>query len=347
MVHIGEISFCDNTAYNIKSDDTKKYILEKFENVYNLKIITKHYDKYEQDASDKLFSNLNKNPHLLCVRSNGNPYFLYLTNLNFVNYCIFIDKKIQQGYYYPRMIITHFHFDDTLFTDTVFDGEMIKMNGEKWVFMINDLIVYKGQHLKELNLVKRLNTLYTSLKKEFYPDFMDISRIQVKKYFTYDEIDKLRDHIDNKISYSCRGIYFRPLFLRFRDILINFDDSLIKKVERNKYKHTNNFLLKDDINDNTSNSSKSETDLPSLDIINDNVEITNCNKFLVRKTNIPDVYEIAPVDNPDTDKIQNLCIPTMKISKYMRELFIKKNMIDRIEMTLEFSDKFKKWIPII
>jgi hypothetical protein len=337
MVHIGEISFCDKTAFNIKSDDTKKTLLDHLDTKYNLKIITKHFDKFDQ----RMMTNINNNPHMVCVRSNGNPYFLYLTKINFVNYCIFIDKKIQQGYFFPRMIITNYHFDDKLFSDTILDGEMIKKNGEKWVFMVNDLVVYNGSYLKELNLVKRLNILYNMLETEFMPDLMDVSHFQVKKYFKYDELEKMITEYIPTLQYSCRGIYFKPLFLRFKDILVNFDDSVVKKVEREKFKHIGNFLLLNDdktaiIENNPVNNLKIQQNVQSNDDKN--------NKFQVRKTSAPDVYEMF--DNKGV-LIDTACIPGMKISKYMREIFAKKNVVDKVELEFEFSDKFKKWIPKI
>lgn len=337
MVHIGEISFCDKVAFNIKSDETKKYLLDHLDRKYGLKIITKHFDKFEE----KLLPNINNNPHLLYVRSNGNPYFLYLTKLNFVNYCIFVDKKIQQGYFFPRMIITHFHFDDELFEDTIFDGEMIKMSGEKWTFILDDLIVYKGSYLKDQNVVKRINILYSLLKTYYIEDSMDVCKFQVKKFFRYDEIDSLiNDHIPN-LKYTCRGIYFRPLFLRFRDVLINFDDSLIKKVERNKYKHVKNFLLLDD---QKAIEKQEDINLSKSSSIASTEHLFGHNKYFVRKTNNPDVYEMFDAKGGYVDIA---CIPSMKISKYMRELFTKKNVVDKLELEFEFSTKFNKWIPVM
>jgi hypothetical protein len=333
MVHIGEISFCDKVAFNIKSDETKKFILDRIDKKYNLKIITKHFDKFEP----RMMSSLNNNPHMLCVRSNGNPYFLYLTKLNFVNYCIFIDKKIQQGYFFPRMIITNYRFDDSLFQDTIMEGEMIKKDGEKWVFIVNDLCVCKGMHLSDQNLVKRLNLLYNVLKHEFTPDTMDVSRIQVKKYFKYDEVDKLMNEHIPYLPYTCRGIYFKPLFLRFKDVLVNFDDSLVKKVERNKYKHLKNFLLLDD--QEAINSKKIVEGL--------NTKVTDdssTKKFQVRKTNNPDVYELFDGTGSYVDIA---CVPSLKISKYMRTLFASKNIIDKVDLEFEYSDKFNKWVPIV
>lgn len=362
---IGEISFCDQVGFNIKSDETKRFILDNIQHKYGLKIITKHFDRYE----DRVLPNLQRRPHLLCIRSNGNPYFLYLTRLNFVNYCIFIDKKIQQGYSYPRMIISHFKFDDTVFEDTIMDGEMVKTSTGRWTYLLNDILVFQGQHLTDHNLVKRLNILYMVLDKSFTPDMLDICNILVKKYFKYDEAMHIVDTHINTVDYSCRGIYFRPLFLRFKDILINFDDNLITKVERTKYKHLKSFMLKEDgaklldpetasVSSNSSAlSHHSETSVQSrtssstapgpthVPVINiTTVQDAGTQLYHTRKTSLPDVYELLSMDM----KVIGVCgVPSIKISKYLRELFAHRNIVDTIPIRYTYSANFKKWLPVI
>ena len=305
-----EISFCENIAFNIKCEDTKKYILDELETKYNIKIITRHFDTYQEH----MITNLNNNPHLVCAKSNGNPYYLYLTTIEGRKYCIYIDKKIQQGYSLPRMIITQYNFSKELFEKTVFDGEMIKTNTDNWIFLIGDLLVFQGMYLKDYNIVRRLNILYNSFKKSYKPDDLDIASLYIKKYFKYSDINELiSDHIP-KLPYTCRGIYFKPLFLRFRDILVNFDETLVKKVE--KVKSKKHFQL---------------------------IESNNHKDYMTRKTTNPDIYELLDETNKT---IGIACVPTMKISKMMREKFENKSMIDRIKITYEYSEKFSKYIPI-
>jgi len=358
---IGEISFCDFVGYNIKSDDTKKYILDNIHNKYGIKIITKHFEKYD----DRLLTNLQNKPHLLSLRTNGNPYFLCLTKLNFVNYCIFIDKKIQQGYCFPRMIIAHFHFHDSLFDDTILDGEMVKNVDETWSYLVNDMIVHKGQHLLDLNVVRRLNMVYTLLASDFTKDENDICKIMVKKYFKYTDTSYILNEYVQTVPYTCRGIYFKPLFLKFKDILLNFDDNLIKKVERTKYKHVKSFLLNEDKHEiiqsqsllnnedidacsvasgasSLSTSSSSKCSVSSTSSINTiNIEKRH---FLVRKTNLPDVYELH---DKNMVYVSYACVPSLTISRYLRELFENKNIVDIVEVECYFSQQFKKWLPIL
>lgn len=327
-MQIAEISFADKIAYNIKADDTKRYILDELEKKYMLKIITKHHERFDS----KLMPIINNNPHLICARSNGNPYFLHMLRYNYTNYCIFIDKKIQQGYYYPRMIICNFHFTDAIFDDTIFEGEMVKTKTGSWVFLINDVIVLKGRYLQDVNFVKRINALYEVMQNDFKQDDMDICHFGIKKYFKYDELDQLLNHHIPKLPYTCRGLYFKPLFLRFKEILVNFDDSVVKKVERKKYKHVSNFLLNEPIQEVVS---KPETQLHS----------TDNQMFNVRKTSNPDIYELFDIK---TNKLTGVAaVPTMKISKAMRLLFEHKNVVDKIALPCEFSEKFNKWIPVV
>jgi hypothetical protein len=327
-MQISEISFVDKIAYNIKADDTKKHILDSIEKRYNLKIITKHHERFDE----RLMPTINNNPHLVCARSNGNPYFLHMMKYNFTNYCVFIDKKIQQGYFYPRMIICNFHFDDSLFSDTILEGEMVKTKSGKWIFVFNDLLVLKGEFLSDSNVVKRLNLLYETLEKDFKPDDMDICQFAVKKYFKYDAIKELvNDHVP-KLPYTCRGLYFKPLFLRFREILINFDDSVIKKVERKKYKNAGNFLLNED----------------AVEIIKQQEQIVQQNKecnFNIRKTSNPDIYELYDINSNKMDG--TACIPTLKLSKAMYHLFQNKNVVDKVPIKCEFSEKWNKWVPML
>ena len=352
-MHVSEISFCDNIAFNIKNDDSKRDILEKLEERYNLKIVTKHYDHFAKNS----MHTINNNLHMMCTRTNGNPYFLYLVKINYINYCIFIDKKIQQGYFFPRMIITHIFLNDCLFEkDVIFDGEMTKTQDGKWIYLINDLLIYNGTNLSDLNLIKRINLVYKILEDNYKTTDTDIFKIMVKKYFTYDQIDDLVNTFIPSRSYTCRGIYFKPLYLKFRDILVNFDNSLICKVERVKYK--NNFITSKDCiimtkedrletESKTTISTSTSTSSSSNDIPNENVKLLEekQNTFLVKKTCQPDVYELFSMKDTAI-KVGTACIQTFSLSKKMKSVFETINMVTKIPIKCEYSEKFAKWVPI-
>lgn len=241
-MHVGTISFCGRTGHNIKSDLEKNKILQTIERKFGIRVLKKHHDVFQGPAS---LETVQRSPHLASFRSNGNPYYVYLTmSESFVETCMFIDKKIQQGYFLPRIIVTRLLFDASLFQQgTLLEGEMVRRKDNTWLFLASDLLVDCGQSLTNLNLVRRLNRLYGLLAEQWRPDGMDICDIQVKKYFRVTQIQRAMSDFLPHLDYTCRGIYFKPFFLKFRDLLLNFDDSLVKKAGRIRYKDASNFLL--------------------------------------------------------------------------------------------------------
>lgn len=371
IMRVSEISFCDRVGYNIRSDETKKYFLDKIDHSYGVKIISRHFEKFSPIHS---ISILNQNPHLVCLRSNGNPYLMFITKYNNSDVVVLIDKKVQQGYSLPRMILVHVMIGKevgSLHDDTIIDGEMVKKEDGKWSYLVNDMIVYNGKALSDVNIVKRLNLVYGVLKNEYVYEDLSPFNIVVKKYFTYDELKtSLYEHMNN-LNYTCRGLYFKPLFLKFKDILYNFDDGLIKKVKRDKMGgnfmldtrsiHADCYTIKAITNiksknnsDADSNSSSDNSEVLRNDMDNvkctDEMNVSTAQKdntativtFLTRKTSLPDVYEII---NSDGNVECNVCIPSMKASIFMRELFKEKSLIDRIKVQYVWNDKFERWSP--
>jgi hypothetical protein len=340
MTQVSEISFCSRIGYNIKTDEAKKKILEGLEQTFKFKVIQKHYEKFDPPIS---IQKLRNNPHLISVRTNGNPYLLYFTKLNFINQCIFVDKKVQSGYFLPRIILSKFRFHDDLFENgTLIDGEMVKDKNGNWIFIICDIIGYKGVYLENTNLVKRLNIIYEILEHQFKPDEYDVCHFQVKKYFPYQDLNYILNEFIPSLRYTCRGLYFKPLFIKFKNILFNFDDTLIQKVMRRKYKSVSNFLTLEDTQNLLIKDTKKITSVASSNSIQHE---QNAEKnFYVVKTTNPDVYQLY------TEDTQNLygtaCIPTLKISKMMRKLFQDLNLTDKVFMKCLLSDKFEgKYIP--
>jgi hypothetical protein len=335
----GYISFCDKIGFNIKTQNVKENILKEIYNISNIKIIQKHFEILKHNH----FNKLNDNPHLISLKSNGNPYLLYLTSYNFINTSIFIDKKIQAGYFLPRMIISRFNFPDELFDNTLIEGEMIKNNNNKWIFLINDIYIHKGISLNNKNLMKRLDIL-KNIFNNYQNDIDDVCLFQINKYFTYDKFNYLINDYKNSLNYSSRGIYFKPLYFKFKNILYNFDDSLICKVQKIKYQKNNEFISNNKlINKNNITSSKtSEISIKSSS--------NNSFKILyIENTDLPDVYNLYNFDNTinnlkSTNQIAY--IPNIESSNFTKNLFTHKPINTKIKVKCILNQKFNKWTPI-
>lgn len=366
------ISFCDNIGLNIKSNDIKQIILSDLDEI---KIIEKHHETFDMEKHDR---RLKKVPHLLSIRSNGNPYYMYFTRINFTNTIVMIDKKIQMGYAYPRMIITRLMFhDDMLFDNTLLEGEMIKDDDAKWLYLISDLLVYKNKSIIDLDLVKRLNTLNTLMDTHYVPSYHDIFSIQIKKYVPLNQAVEFHDEFIKSLNYSCRGLYFKPIYRKFRDILFNFDIEKITQNNNNnkQLKHKSNFVTNDTSTTNPStneshtkakarieNSGKIHQDKIKImskksmssqssqsddnPIVNDFMVQELTNNFMVQKTEIPDLYKLFDNNNKF---VENACIDTLKTSKMLNLHFQNKTMLEKIKFQCtQNTNKHlsTKWIPM-
>ena len=103
--HITRTSFCDKKIDNVTDNSMKKYILDNL----NIKTGVKFNQRYAKVYNEQYKNNLN-NPHIICLKSSGTPYLLFCTQINDVNYCFLIDKKVKDGYEYPKIFIVHYRF---------------------------------------------------------------------------------------------------------------------------------------------------------------------------------------------------------------------------------------------
>jgi hypothetical protein len=104
----------------------------------------------------------------MSIKSSGTNYYLYFTCINNINYCFFIDRKIKSGYTYPRIISVKYAFDDSIFQDTLLDGELVRDSNDNdaWIFLITDILVHKGKKIN-CNIVNRFNLLYDMLTNDY------------------------------------------------------------------------------------------------------------------------------------------------------------------------------------
>jgi hypothetical protein len=294
-----EITFCSGVSQNIVDKDFKDQICNKLKN-YNCNILCKHYNKFEDPKTQEI---LNKIPHFVCMRSHGNPYFLLLTKYFNRNICIFIDKKIQSGYTQPRMISVPFCFNDSLFEDTILDGEMVKDNNCEWVYLINDVYIFSGEPLYEKKLQDRLSIIDDIMLSNYTASLAQPCAIQIKKYFKIQDIKIMLNDFYASLPYKSRGIIFKPFYARFKDTLIEISD----------FK-------------------------PLTQTFND-IKPTENTKAMIQRDNDPDCYKVIISGKLSG----HLYIKNIDESIYLYKLFIVAPAGKCIPMQVEWNSKFEKF----
>jgi hypothetical protein len=335
----GIISFGDRVAWNIKCNNIKDIILNELLNLYNVRIIQKHY----YNIDDNNIKYISKLPHLISLRSNGNRYYIYFSLYNDTPIIYFIDMKIHTGYEKPRIILARGLFDISLFKNTLLEGEMIKTTENKWIFIINDIIAYEGKKLDDTILPERLKIIYNILDKKYTADnICDVCSYKVKSYYYLSKksLNELMK-ISKELNYTSRGIYFSSYYLKHKPKLFNFNDNIIVSVQK-KVKDITEF--KELV--------KTEPQLqPQTSIISISNIITSLNKsysdLWISKTDDPDIYNIYDNHNILTsNKLGIAFIASLQDSIKMRNVFKEKSTTITIKFKCNYNEKFKKYQPI-
>ena len=125
-------------ALMIVSDTIKNDIRHKLTTHLELMLNEKKFDILNCNDLEKL-----KDFSLFTLSTTGNKYWLFLTTYNDRKYCVLINPKKDQMY------LVRYRFENSLFSDTVLEGEAVKNEkGDKWYFLISDISVYKGIKIK-------------------------------------------------------------------------------------------------------------------------------------------------------------------------------------------------------
>jgi len=294
-------SFCGKEIDNITNNDLKKHILDDMCNKTNITYKTRYAKMFNQ----QYLKNFN-NPHILCLKTIGSPYLLYCTQFNDVNYSFLIDKKIKDGYEYPKIFLVHYRFNNEIFNGTLFETELLKNNDEEWYLLISDIYSHNGTSIFLKQITERMNIINNIFMNDYIDDsFCNICPIIIKKYFDYCEIDYILNDFIPNLNYRVRGLYFIPLKSSYAKILYFFNDPEYKKINYRKSKNIS---------------------------------------FRIIKSFEPDIYELYLNNETKSSIIKHsyASIPNIKTSKWLKELSDQKKDIN-VECYL--NKEFNKWVP--
>jgi len=300
--HITRTSFCNKEIDNVTDNSIKKFILD------NLKLKTNitFSHKYAKLFNERFSKNLN-NPHITCFKSSGTPYLLFCTQINDVNYCFLIDKKVKDGYDYPKIFLVHYRFDENIFKGTLFEVELVRDKNQNWFLLIGDIYTNSGQSLHNIQIHDRINMCIDIMENKYIDDsFCNVCPIMIKRYFDIQEIRYIVDEFIPTLPYRARGFYFVPLKPTYAKLLYMMKEDDYKKV----------------------NSSNKE----------------NINFRIIETVN-PDIYELYIYNEQKTNiqKHSYASVPDIKTSKWLKKLL---NSKDECVVECKYKKEFNKWVPI-
>jgi hypothetical protein len=300
--HITRTSFCNKEIDNVTDNSMKKYIIDNL----NIKTNIKFNNRYAKIYNEQFAKNLN-NPHIVCLKSSGTPYLLFLTQINDTNYCFLIDKKINDGYEYPKIFVVHYRFNPELFNGTLFEVELIRDKNNDWSLLIGDIYNMAGVSQQTVQIHERINNCIDIMETKYINDsFVDICPISIKKYFDLQDIRTVLNDFIPSLPYRVRGFYFVPLKTSYAKILYLFKDTDYKKV---------------------------------------NSTIKKFISFRIIQTVKSDVYELYLYNEQKTNiqKHSYASIPDIQTSRWVKELT---DTNTEAIVQCKLNPLFKKWVPI-
>lgn len=366
---LAKISFCDKQCSNINDNKVKAQIVKHLEAQYSIPIISRDFNVINPNN----LRIISFHQHILTPLTNGNPYLLFITRIDGINCCIYIDRKLKDGYTYPKMHCVKYNFNEELFEkETVLTGELVKDSERRWIFLLDGILLYKGLLTTEKNIIARYELIHSLMANEYTQDaFIEICPLQVKRLFLYRDVEKMVNDFIPNLSYTCKGILFYTLNNQYSNFafLLPREDQLeikttaeIDDIVQQKYpklwakKHaisqeqipdgltadsTINTLYSAPLNSTNSNNPADDVNL-KVSISSDNVV------FKILKTDIPDIYNLYCLESSTANLVKYgiALVPNIRISHYLYNGF--KGNANSLDQHVEcrFSKIFEKWTPV-
>jgi hypothetical protein len=363
--------YLNQRGIEIQDMDVRRKIIENINKIGNFRVTSKYYTFLNRRNRNELKDGEFK----VSLSSYGKKFILFLTKIEDECISILINKKNEV------MIKSMYSFKRSLYDGTLLDGELVKNENNKWIFIINDLPYYKGENHITKSFEERQEKIKTILETEYKQSDMEnhMTYITQKQYFLYHEIQDMTQRYRHFLNYKTSGIYFKNVHNYSDNYLYIFPECrtdhqilnapIITDTKRNhrnererevveEEKKTEETEIDDSIFGDVEIIPTEEKKIKTkVGTIVNKPEKNTC-KFMIKPTNKPDVYELycRAVDR-HIEKFSLAAVPDMKTSVFLNQLFENENISPTDDVTslinqrkalyveCNYHKKFKMWIP--
>ena len=317
-------------------------------NALHIQELTNRISQYGIDIEYKRYHFLDKNranelkqkEHSFVLNTYGAKYLLFLTYVNFKPYALYINRKNS------TFFLVKTRFDVSLYQDTMLEGETIKIN-EKWYFYVGDCLVYKKTNLVVQSYTKRCEILGNILANDYVSDsYMEPFELIRKDKYEYEDLMGVKNGLIGKLPFRVNGYVFKCLEAASYDILYIFPECRNKQLDNESPKSGGNSGSTNRQEEGSVQSQVKQKIQQSSNIAS-NIPTKGKDeaKFLMKKTEFPDVYEIYMFDSSNTKKakVGYAGIPNIECSVMVKNWFLDK---EEIYAKCKKNPVNEKWIPV-
>lgn len=348
------VPFAGGTGFALKSDGDKALLMNHLRATYGIRVIDPHgmahSVKYQRATHAK---EIRKRGGSCSFRPKGSPHLLVMTRNDSLEnpsgVCAFVDRRVKDGHFYPRITLTRLEFmDQKVFDGTVIEGDVVRTSNGHWVFVASDILADRGYSLQGMCAQDRRDRLvYLLSPVQHRPHLgIDVCYLRPRAEFAVPAMTSALASIKD-LDYDISSVVFRDPAARLgcpgeEDVVFR----AYGKPAQHKNRHESDVDVDRDDVENGDVDDGDEENITSPE----SIQSIPTAKFFVRRTNLPDVFELY---DTETDALNGSVhvgsapiagVPTMKSSELLRDA-----STSRPPKQVEFvmDPRFKKWIPIV
>jgi len=316
-------------------------------NALHIQELTNRISQYGIDIEYKRYHFLDKNranelkqkEHSFVLNTYGAKYLLFLTYVNFKPYALYINRKNS------TFFLVKTRFDVSLYQDTILEGETIKIN-EKWYFYVGDCLVYKKTNMVVKSYSNRCEILGNILANDYVSDsYMEPFELIKKDKYEYEDILGVKNGLIGKLPFRVNGYVFKCLEAASYDILYIFPEC--RNGGNSSSPHAHPCIVESGNKSSTLVKQSNDDIIQTPTQPGKQVQTKGKDevKFLMKKTEFPDVYEIYMFDSSNSKKakVGYAGIPNIECSVMVKNWFIDK---EEIYAKCKKNPVNEKWIPM-
>ena len=326
------VKFGNKNALEIIDTDFKKTIKELLWERAKVRPLDKNYRILNHES----LPHLKKYPHLVAVSTYGKKFLLCLLKIDDKNHTIFIDRKGEM------MIYMTLGFDESLFKGTIFDGEFMKDNDGNWIYFITDILLYDGKPTYLKQFKDKIELVQNIITTKYTAKEMDFCRFEMKEFFPYQYLDDLCNGYISRLNYKCSGLIFKNQFKNEKGLLYIFPENRTDTPQSTTTSVISSSIVKKITGSGDDTEPTEEVvDEPHKSCNNDT--FTGANRFfLMKKTALPDVYELFGRNKTGEHiKVGMASITSMEVSKKMNKIF-GGGGVGEVVVECKYIKRFKK-----
>lgn len=312
------IEFGNGKGLKITNTLLTTEIINKVETTYNLDINYRHYHFLDRARALEL----RQKEHSFILFTRGTKYLILITHVNFKKYVLFINRANKD------IIFVKTRFDESLYSDTIIEGEVLKVNGKSYI-LVSDVLLNQKEIVINLPFHQRRKILDEIIDEKYVSDEnLEPFTLIKKDFYSYPEMTKVHQELIPSLPFQVNGFLFKCNESSSYDILYIFPE--FRKVKSPSEKTNKGKPME-----------KMKIDIDKTDAT-----------FMMRKMDSPDLYELC-MFNKVTNKRAKVAyagVPNLEYSKRFRSWFQDAEKDDEerafVYVKCHKDEITEKWIPM-